>query len=275
MMEGELRHYLRDSSLVRKPRWARSLYAKVSHATARLMAELGRPPLAGEVAREVNVAPEGIEELMKIYLHTDVRSLDEAHDEDADLSAIKNLQPETFALPIEDRIWLEQAMETLSEVQREVIHLFFYKDLTQTEIGKKLGLSQRKVSRLVASAIKKLSSSGKNDRGFTLPELMIVIVLLGILAAIAIPSWFGLVESKEADSAANQLAADLRLSHTGDESAHRLAVRGDGGRRIPDGRSRQPLPPLPAGWHNARPGSRNELQTERRGAKNKRRRPSR
>lgn len=158
MMEGELRHYLRDSSLVKKPRWARSLYAKVSKATAELMTELGRPPLAGEIARAVNVEVEGINELMKLYLHTNVKSLDEpADDGDADLSAIRNLEHETFSLPIEDVIWLEQAMETLSEIQREVIHLFFYKDLTQTEIGKKLGLSQRKVSRLVASSIKKLA----------------------------------------------------------------------------------------------------------------------
>jgi DNA-directed RNA polymerase specialized sigma subunit len=40
-----------------------------------------------------------------------------------------------------------------------VVYLFFYKDLCQTEIGRKLGLSQRKTSRTVASAVKTLKNS--------------------------------------------------------------------------------------------------------------------
>ncbi len=40
-----------------------------------------------------------------------------------------------------------------------------------------------------------------------------IIVVMGILAGIAIPSWFGIVESRRVDSAANQVAADLRLAH--------------------------------------------------------------
>lgn len=43
---------------------------------------------------------------------------------------------------------------------------------------------------------------------------MIVIVVMGILAAIAVPSWFGMVERRAVDSATNQFAADLRLAHT-------------------------------------------------------------
>jgi RNA polymerase sigma-B factor len=107
----------------------------------------------------VNVTPEGVSELMKLFCDTDVLSLDAGEGEEVDVSAIKSLRYETFALPVEDRILLEQALESLTELQRKVIYLFFYKDLCQTEIGRKLGLSQRKTSRTVASAVKVLKSS--------------------------------------------------------------------------------------------------------------------
>ena len=159
MIEGEIKHHLRDTALVKRPRWARSLHARVSKVTTRLTTELGRPPLVEEVAREINITPEGVSELMKLFCDTDVMSLDAGEDEEVDISAIKSLRYETFSLPVEDRIALEQALESLSELQRKVVYLFFYKDLCQTEIGKKLGLSQRKTSRTVASAVKVLKSS--------------------------------------------------------------------------------------------------------------------
>src|SRR5215203_922417 len=159
MIEGEIKHHLRDTALVKRPRWARSLHAKVSEATSRLTTELGRPPLLEEVASEVNITPEGVSELMKLFSDTDVVSLDAGDDEEVDVSAIKSLRYETFSLPMEDRIVLNQALESLTELQRRVVYLFFYKDLCQTEIGKRLGLSQRKTSRTVASAVKVLKSS--------------------------------------------------------------------------------------------------------------------
>ncbi len=160
MIDGELRHHFRDTALVRKPRWARSLYSRISDATTRLTGELGRPPLIEEIAKEVNVTPEGVIEVMKLFFDTNIASLDSPGgsegDEEPNLSAIKSLQYEAFSLPIEDRILLEQGMESLSELQRKVVYLFFYKDLSQTEIGKRLGLPQRKVSRIIASSMKSL-----------------------------------------------------------------------------------------------------------------------
>src|SRR5919205_4236001 len=100
MIEGEIKHHLRDAALVKRPRWARSLHAKVTEATARLTAELGRPPLIEEVAAEVNITPEGVSELMKLFCDTDVMSLDGDGDEEIDVSAIKSLRHESFSLPV-------------------------------------------------------------------------------------------------------------------------------------------------------------------------------
>ncbi len=54
----------------------------------------------------------------------------------------------------------------------------------------------------------------KDERGLTLPEVLTVVAILGILIAIAIIIWLGLMEQRRVDAAANQLAADLRLAHT-------------------------------------------------------------
>lgn len=160
MIDGELRHHFRDTGLVKRPRWARSLYSRVSEATTRLTEELGRPPLVEEIAEAVNVTPEGVLQLIKLFSDTNVSSLDERLEEREngapDFSAVKSLQYETFSLPMEDRILLEQSMDALTDLQKKVIYLFFYKDLSQTEIGRRLGLPQRGISRIIAASIKSL-----------------------------------------------------------------------------------------------------------------------
>lgn len=59
-----------------------------------------------------------------------------------------------------------------------------------------------------------------NERGFTLPEVLITIVIMGILLAIASSSWQNVVEGRRVDSATNQLVSDLRLAHT--QASNRL-----------------------------------------------------
>lgn len=52
------------------------------------------------------------------------------------------------------------------------------------------------------------------ERGFTLPEVLTTIAIMGIVFAIATSSWQGVVERRQADSATNQLAGDLRLANS-------------------------------------------------------------
>src|SRR5215203_5975774 len=54
----------------------------------------------------------------------------------------------------------------------------------------------------------------RGEGGFTLVEVLVTIIIMGVLAAIASSTWFGVVEGRRVDSATSQLTADLRLAHT-------------------------------------------------------------
>ena len=59
-------------------------------------------------------------------------------------------------LPVEYRILLQQGLEVLSDLQRKVMYLFFNKDPSHTEIGRRFSLPQRKLSRIIAWAARNL-----------------------------------------------------------------------------------------------------------------------
>ncbi len=54
----------------------------------------------------------------------------------------------------------------------------------------------------------------QSERGFSLVEVMVTITIMGILATVAVPFWFGVVESRRVDSATNQIVSELRRAHT-------------------------------------------------------------
>jgi|SRR5215211_2957068 len=60
----------------------------------------------------------------------------------------------------------------------------------------------------------------EDEHGFTLVELIVVILIMGIVFAIASSTWFGAIESRKADSATNQVVADLR--HANSKATNRL-----------------------------------------------------
>lgn len=159
VISGEMSHYLRDlAPSLRVPRWYRTLNRRLHEAHERLVGSLKREPSVDELADEMNLTPDGVREIRRLRDSYNLASLsdDRGATSDAQFNAIKSRRYQTFQLPVEDRIALDRAIERLAEVERNLIHLFFYKDLTQTEIARRLGFSQKHISRMLASSIKKL-----------------------------------------------------------------------------------------------------------------------
>jgi len=160
IVSGEISHYLRDlAPLLRPPRWYRTLKRRMQDASDRLVGRLSRAPSDDEIAAEMNIRVEGVREIRKLEHSHNLLSLSPKPDQpdtQVNVEAIRSQRHVTFQLPIEDRIVLDGALERLAEFERSVVHLFFYMDLTQTEIAHQLGSTQRQISRTLAKTIQKL-----------------------------------------------------------------------------------------------------------------------
>ncbi len=156
---GEIRHFLRDNfEPLRVPRWLRKLHSDLSAAVAGLQQELGRTPSLAEIAARMNMAEEGVLEILQAHQQTRVRSISDVNeDQEVRQDAITHQRHVSLQLPIEDRIVLLQTMDCLATLQRQVVYYLFYQDLTQSEVAQRLGVSQRHVSRLLAAALRRLA----------------------------------------------------------------------------------------------------------------------
>lgn len=154
---GEIRHYLRDKSCqIKQPRWLRRLNLQVSEFVERHLQKRQKLPTIREIAGNFNISEEGIIEILKSKKPVSFTNISGNEGAEIAYDRIKAIRYETFRLPIEDRIALEEAIEDLKTMEKKIIFLFFYQDLTQTQIAKNMGLSQKKVSRMLQKSIEKL-----------------------------------------------------------------------------------------------------------------------
>jgi len=141
---GEIRRELKRRRAFRVPEWLSELQAAIVGATEELIRENGAEPGLKEIAERINITEAGIVEAMQ----AGAVSLDQI-----DLTRLRSLRYESFKLPLEDQIAVRMALERLDELPRKVLTLTFYQDLTQEQVAQKLGLNQRKVSRLLGKGL--------------------------------------------------------------------------------------------------------------------------
>lgn len=163
IVDGEVRHHLRDSVLMRQPRWLRKTEKKIEEVSIEFTRKHKRPPTLTELSEAVNISEDGILEIMRVYASVSLHSVDDPMTSERlqsgpDASVVRSRHYESFSLPIEDRIVLEDAIDALSVFQKKIVYLLFYKDLTQAEVAEEMGLSQRKVSRESAKALDRLKT---------------------------------------------------------------------------------------------------------------------
>jgi RNA polymerase sigma-B factor len=157
---GEIKRYFRDRTWsVRVPRDLQELALKVDRAVSDLSLDLHRQPTVEEIAAKVGAEEEDVLEALEAsgaYKATSLEAPRGSEDDSADtLGDTLGIVEEGFALA-EDRATIEHLMRSITPREREVLHLRFAEDLTQAEIGERIGVSQMQVSRIIRQSVARL-----------------------------------------------------------------------------------------------------------------------
>ena len=160
---GELKRHFRDRTWsVRVPRDLQELALKVDKAVAELAKDLRRQPTVPEIGAKVGATEEQVLEALEAAGAYRATSFDAPRSNDDDggdsLGDAVGLDETGFGLA-EDRATLERLMAAITPREREVLRLRFVEDLTQAEIGERIGVSQMQVSRLIRQSLARLRTA--------------------------------------------------------------------------------------------------------------------
>ena len=166
---GELKRHFRDKGWsVRVPRDLQELTVRVDRVTEQLAREQGRAPTLAEVAERTGHSEEQVLEAREAAGAYRAVSLDRPRDDDEEgdssVGAAMGTEDPGFGVA-EDAATVQRLMRVLSEREREVLRLRFAEDLTQSEIGVRVGVSQMHVSRLIRQAIAQLRAEADDEQG--------------------------------------------------------------------------------------------------------------
>jgi RNA polymerase sigma-B factor len=166
---GELRRHFRDRTWsVRVPRELQELALRVDKTASALSSQHGRAPTVGEIAAAMDCTEEQVLEALQAAGAYRAGSLDAprspAGEDSAGESVADAIGVEEGGFErAEERATLRPMFAHITERERLVLTLRFVEDLTQAEIGERIGVSQMQVSRLIRHALARLREGMESE----------------------------------------------------------------------------------------------------------------
>ena len=161
MISGEIKRFLRDDGMLKVSRSLKENANKIFRVQEHLKIKNGREPELSEISKESGFTCEEIIEALEAV--RDPISLYEpiTHDSDSKQSLLLDSMMDANQkddVKILDNLLIEQLLNALTERERKIILLRFFRDKTQSEIAQIIGVSQVQVSRIISKVFDKLKS---------------------------------------------------------------------------------------------------------------------
>jgi RNA polymerase sporulation-specific sigma factor len=153
MIIGEIQRFLRDDGTVKVSRSLKEMANKIRRAKDDLSKTLGRQPKISEIADDLGITPEEV-----VFAQDAMRAPSSIHEtvyeNDGDPITLMDQISDEDQHKWFDRFALKEAIIGLSERERLIVYLRYFKDHTQSEVAVRLGISQVQVSRLEKKILK-------------------------------------------------------------------------------------------------------------------------
>lgn len=147
MIIGEIQRFLRDDGTLKVSRSLKETANKVRKAKDELSKVLGRLPTIKEVAERLEISPEDV--VFAQEANKPPTSIHETvFENDGDPITLMDQIADDSQEKWFDKLALNEAISGLSERERLIVFLRYYRDQTQSEVAARLGISQVQVSRL-------------------------------------------------------------------------------------------------------------------------------
>ena len=155
LIAGEIKRFLRDEGPIKVSRTLKKLASDALRAREEFVLKENREPRLSELAAILSCSEEEL--AIALDAGAPVRSIFEASGKEEegqllDFLADKENPIETLT----ERIAIKEAIDSLDKKRQQIVYLRFYKELSQEETGRVLGLSQVKVSREEKKIIEQL-----------------------------------------------------------------------------------------------------------------------
>ena len=155
MITGEIKRFLRDDGMIKVSRSLKESATKIRAVRERYQSSCGRDPTIDEIEEELDLAKDEI--VMALETGAEVESLYKTiyQGDGSPIYLIDKLaETKDESEDLVDRLALKEIIASLDEKEQEIIKLRYFKDKTQTDIAKELGISQVQVSRMEKRILK-------------------------------------------------------------------------------------------------------------------------
>ena len=154
MITGEIKRFIRDDGAIKVSRALKTMSYKIGKFVEEYQQNNAKEPEISVIAKQFD-----IDEQEVVYILDSSKmpvSIYEKNDDDNGKSLIDRLSDSTTEEDMLDKLTLKDCIQKLQKKEKLLIVLRYYKDKTQSEIAKILGVSQVQVSRLESKIIEKL-----------------------------------------------------------------------------------------------------------------------